>query len=69
MSNEAKASGTRNVSLSAEECAEVLTLLESALGDTRVEVHHTHTPDFREKVQHREQTLRNLIEKFRHAGG
>jgi hypothetical protein len=30
-------------------------------------VHHTHTPDFRDQVQRREEVLRRLLEKLRHA--
>jgi hypothetical protein len=38
------------------------------LGETRVEVHRTHTPEFREQVQRREAILRRLIEKLRQPG-
>ena len=60
-------SKTFTVTLTQEEQNEVLQLLESSLRETRVEVHRTHTPDFRDKVKHREVVLAALIEKFRHA--
>jgi hypothetical protein len=58
--------GTAVVALDGQERAELVRMLESALGDVRVEVHHTHTPDFRDQVKEREALLRRLIEKLRH---
>ena len=41
-------------------------LLETALGETRVEVHHTHySPDFRDKLKKDESLLRNLLAKVK----
>ncbi len=57
-------SKTFAIDLLEEERAEVLNLLEQALGETRIEVHRTHTPDYRDKVLHREIILRSLIQKF-----
>ncbi len=54
-----------NVGLTVEEATELLELLETSIGDTRVEVHHTHTPEYREKVKRREEVLRSLIEKVK----
>jgi len=34
------------------ERAELVVLLERAMGETRVEVHRTHTPALREQVMH-----------------
>jgi len=51
-----------------QERAEVYQLLDEALRDTRVEVHRTHTPDYREKVKQREEILKRLIERFRNPG-
>lgn len=67
MSAESRSKSTLSVTLSDEESVELLQLLEQSLADTRVEVHHTHTPDFRDKVQHRERVLRGLLEKLRNA--
>jgi hypothetical protein len=53
------------LTVSAEEQAELLRLLEQALGDTRVEVHHTHTPDYRDHVLHQERLIRGLLDKVR----
>ena len=55
------------LSLDERERSELLALLTAALGDTRVEVHHTHSPNFRTQIELREQTLRGLIEKLRHS--
>lgn len=52
------------VALTAEEKAALMDLLAHSLGETRVEMHRTHTPDFREKVRGRENLLRGLIEKL-----
>jgi hypothetical protein len=60
--------GSLNVTLESQELAELVQLLEHALGETRVEVHHTHTPDFRAQVQQRETILRGLIAKLKKAG-
>jgi hypothetical protein len=54
--------------LDEESRSELLSLLEQALGETRVEVHHTHTPNFRAQVQHREAILKRLIATLRQAG-
>lgn len=60
-----KSPNTFTVTLSQEEKETILQLLETSLGETRVEVHRTHTPDFRDKVKHREVVTAALIEKFR----
>ena len=41
-----------------------VSLSAGRIRETRVEVHHTHTPDFRDQVQRREELLRRLIEKL-----
>jgi hypothetical protein len=51
--------------LDEQEKNELSQLLDQALRETRVEVHRTHTPDFRDHVQSREELLRRLIEKLR----
>jgi len=40
-------------------------MLDLALRDTRVEVHRTHTPDYRETVMHHEEVLRNLLARLK----
>jgi hypothetical protein len=60
--------GARDVSLEKEEVTELLQILEHVLGETRVEVHHTHTPDYRAQVQKRETLVRGLIAKLKKVG-
>jgi hypothetical protein len=67
MATEKESAGTINVPLNHEEAAELRRLVESALGETRVEVHRTHTPDYRERVQHTEAVLRAILTKLRQA--
>jgi hypothetical protein len=50
--------------LDEEERAVLQRLLEQALGETRVEVHRTHTPDFRMQVQHRKELLAKMVKKI-----
>ncbi|MEX2121293.1 MAG: hypothetical protein WD847_16995 [Pirellulales bacterium] len=57
-----------NLTLSAEEHALLLRLLEAARSDIRVEVHHSHfTPSFRDGLKHEESVLAELLEKVRQA--
>jgi hypothetical protein len=51
--------------LTTEERAELERLVEQNLGDTRVEVHRTHTPDYRQQVLQQEDLLRRLLAKLR----
>lgn len=54
-----------SLQLTSEEAAELLRLVTSALGDTRVEVHRTHhSPAFRENVKKEEDVLRGLSQKL-----
>jgi hypothetical protein len=55
------------LTLNENERAELTLLLEQSLKETRVEVHRTHTPGYRENVQREEQVLRGLLEKLRAA--
>jgi hypothetical protein len=59
---------TLGVTFDNQEVTELLQLLEHALGETRVEVHRTHTPDYRAQVQQREVILRGMIEKLKKPG-
>jgi hypothetical protein len=68
MSTNSTTSAVRTLTVTVEEASELLQILEQSLSDTRVEMHHTHTPDFRDKVHHREDLLRGLIAKFRALG-
>jgi hypothetical protein len=68
MSTDAPRIGTLTLTLDEPERSELLQLLEVALGELRVEVHHTHTPDYRTQLLRREELLRRLIEKFRKGG-
>jgi len=52
-----------NLLINEQERAELLRILESSLGETRVEVHHTHTPGYRENVKHEEEVIRSLLQK------
>jgi hypothetical protein len=54
--------------LNERERQELLLLLETSLKETRVEVHRTHTPGYRENVQQEESLLRGLLEKVRKGG-
>jgi hypothetical protein len=56
------------LAIDAEERAELVTLLERALGETRVEAHRIHTPDFRKQVLHQEAEVRRLLEKLHRLG-
>jgi hypothetical protein len=50
--------------LNAQEKEYLLNLLKAALGETRVEVHRTHTPGYREQVLGEENLVRGLLAKL-----
>jgi hypothetical protein len=50
--------------LSEEERTEIVRLLEQSLSETRVEMHRTHTPEFRQRVMGEQSLLRGLLDKF-----
>jgi hypothetical protein len=54
--------------LTAEERVYLVDLLNSVLSETRVEVHRTHTPAYREQVLHAEDVVRGLLTKLRPTG-
>jgi hypothetical protein len=54
-----------SLALTAEEHAELERMVDQNLGETRVEVHRTHTPDYRQQVLHQEELLRGLLKKLR----
>jgi len=47
------------------EHAELLTLLERELRETRVEARRTESPDYQDEVHHQEEILQGLIDKLR----
>ena len=49
--------------LTAREREYLAGLLQAALSETRVEVHRTHTPDFRDQVLGEENLVRGLLAK------
>ena len=51
-----------------EERVEMVRLLEQVLGETRVEIHRTHTPDYRDRVISQESLLRGLLAKLQRVG-
>lgn len=65
MSGETKSGGSGSVSFTSEELTLLLDLLENTLGETRAEVHHTHSPQWRERVLKEEAVLRGMIQKLR----
>lgn len=69
MNAEGKSKGSITLALNDEEADELLRLVEAALGETRVEVHRTHTPSYRERVQHSEKILRDVLVKLRQVCG
>ena len=52
------------ITLSPEERQYLLRILETAIGESRVEAHRTHTPDFRERVHEEQNLLKNLLSKL-----
>jgi hypothetical protein len=64
MAAEGKSKEPITLTLSHEEAVELAQLVESALGDTHVELRHTQTPGYRERVRHSEALLRELLSKL-----
>lgn len=59
---------TRTFTFSEEERIEMVRLLERILEETRVEIHRTHTPDFRDRVISQKSLLRGLLAKLQGVG-
>jgi len=59
---------SRTFMFSEEERVEMVRLLEQVLGETRVEIHRTHTPDYRDRVMGQESLLRGLLAKLQRVG-
>lgn len=60
---------THSFTISEEERAELIRILDRALGESRVEAHRTHTPEFRDRVLREQSLLRGLLERFSHMRG
>ncbi|HXY36420.1 MAG TPA: hypothetical protein VEI07_19445 [Planctomycetaceae bacterium] len=52
------------ITLTPEERQYLLRILENAIGESRVEAHRTHTPEFRERVHEEQTLLRGLVSKL-----
>lgn len=52
------------ISLTEEEKDTLKSLLRTELDDSRVEVHHTITPTFRDQVKRQEELIRGLLSKL-----
>lgn len=52
------------LTLTRDERAYLERVLQNALGDTRVEAHRTHSPQFRERVLNEEELVRGLLSKL-----
>jgi hypothetical protein len=57
---------SHSFSISEEERAELIRLLDRALGESRGESHKTHTPEFRDRVLREQSLLRGMLERFSH---
>jgi hypothetical protein len=64
MTNTNLMTGETQLTLTAEERAYLTGSLQNAMGETRVEVHRTHSPEFRDRVLHEENLVRGLLEKL-----
>jgi hypothetical protein len=63
MARDADSSAEFPLLLTDEERVMLRELLERSLGEVRVEVHRTHTPDYRDLVLRQETVIRNLLAK------
>jgi hypothetical protein len=53
-----------SILLTNEERQYLLNMVQNALGESRVEAHRTHTPEFRERVLAEQNLLRQLVTKL-----
>jgi hypothetical protein len=53
-----------HVVLTPDEKAYLVRVLSNAIEETRVEVHRTHTPNYRDRVLAEEQLIRGLLAKL-----
>ena len=68
MSTDQAQPSTLSLTFDEQERKELFGLLDVALRNLRVEVHRTHTPDYREQLIQREGLLNRLIERFQRGG-
>jgi hypothetical protein len=68
MSTKTTQTAAHSLALSEEERSVLMDLLQQALGEARVEVHRTHTPDFRDQVLRQVALIRGLIDKLGRLG-
>jgi hypothetical protein len=61
----AAATKTFTLSLTDEECTELLDVLEKVLIETHAERRRTESPTYRDQVTNEESVLRGLVEKVR----
>jgi DNA-directed RNA polymerase beta' subunit len=54
-----------NLTVTTEERDYLQRVLQKALEEVRVEVHRTHTPDFRQQVLKEEELIRGLLAKVK----
>ncbi len=57
---------SHSYTITEEERAELIRLLDRALGESRGESHKTHTPEFRDRVLREQSLLRGLLKRFSH---
>jgi hypothetical protein len=55
---------THSFVLTEDERAELMRILGRALEESRVEIHRTHTPDYRDRVLGEQALLRGLMDKL-----
>ncbi len=55
---------THSFVLTEDERAELMRILERAMEESRIEIHRTHTPDYRDRVMGEQALLRSLMEKL-----
>jgi hypothetical protein len=53
------------ITLTEDERAQLLSILDQVLRDKRVEVHRTEAPDYRKHVEREEAALQGLIDRLR----
>ena len=68
MSTDQAQPSTLSLTFDEQERKELFGLLDVALPICAVEVHRTHTPDYREQLIQREGLLNRLIERFQRGG-
>jgi hypothetical protein len=52
------------IDISPEECEELVNLVSTELGNTKIEVRHTKKAEWRTELHKEEELLKNLLEKL-----